>query len=153
MRRDLNVNKVDFNHDIATYKRGFGDLLEEHFLGLDHISLLTGIKERQLMLVVNDTQYRVSNFKVLNEFYHYKLVVMDEIDKIPDGTSLLRLNNTLFSASDVDFDLAANGNCSAGWKCGWWFTDCYDHSICMTGLSMHSRVGVKKFTYSSMLIK
>lgn len=33
MRRDLNVNKVDFNHDIATYKRGFGDLLEEHFLG------------------------------------------------------------------------------------------------------------------------
>ncbi len=33
MRRDLNVNKVDFYHDLATYKHGFGDLLSEHFLG------------------------------------------------------------------------------------------------------------------------
>lgn len=153
MRRDLDINKLDFYHDITRYKQGFGDLLAEHFLGLDFINILTTVKDRQLMLVINDTQYRLDNFKVLNEFYHYKIVIMDEIDRMPDGTSLLRLNNTMFSTSDVDFDLAANGNCSTGYKCGWWFTDCYDQSICMTGMSMHSKVGVKKFTYSSMLIK
>jgi len=153
MRRDLDINKIDFYHDLTGYKNGFGDLLGEHFLGLDRISLLTTIKDRELMLVVNDSQYRVRNFKVLGEFYHYKLVVQEDIDKMPDGTTILRLNNTFFSALDVDFDLAANGNCSTGWKAGWWFTDCYDHSVCMTGMSMHSSVGVKRFTYSSMLIK
>lgn len=153
MRRDLSVNKIDFYHDLTRYKQGFGDLMGEHFLGLDYISLLTNMQDRELMLVINDTQYRVNNFKVLGEFYHYKLVVMDDIDRMPDGTTMLRLNNTFFSASDVDFDQATNGNCSTGWKSGWWFTDCYDHSVCMTGMSMHSRVGVKKFTYSSMLIK
>jgi len=153
MRRDLNVNKVDFYHDLATYKHGFGDLLSEHFLGLDYISLLTTVKDRELMLVVDDRQYRVKNFKVLGEYQHYKLIVQEDIDKMPDGTTILRLNNTFFSALDVDFDLAANGNCSTGWKSGWWFTDCYDHSVCMTGMSMHSSVGVKKITYSSMLIK
>ena len=121
--------------------------------GLENIHLLTTTKERQLMLFVNESQYKVNGFKVLSEFYHFKLIVMEEIDKMAEGTTFLRLNNTLFSAVDVDFDLAANGNCSTGWKCGWWFTDCFDHSLCMTCMGMHGNKGIKRFTYSSMLIK
>jgi hypothetical protein len=152
MKRESS-NKVNFALEISKYQIGFGDLNSDHFLGLDNINALTSVKERQLMLFVNETQYKIGKFKVLGEFNHYKLIVDNEIDKMPDGCSFLRLNNTMFSALDVDFDLAANGNCSTGWKSGWWFTDCFDHSITMTAMSFHSDTGIFKFSYSAMLIK
>ena len=105
------------------------------------------------MAIVNETEYRYSNFQVLNEYYHYKFILGDELDKFIDGSSFLRLNNTLFSTIDVDYDLAANSNCSNGWKAGWWFTDCFDHSVCATCLIMHGNSGVKNLAYSVMLLK
>lgn len=117
------------------------------------MNLLTREGNRQLIAVMNGTQYRYSNFKVLSEFYHYKLVIEDEIDKYMDGCSLLRLNNSLFSTIDVDYDLASNSNCSSGWKAGWWFTDCFDHSLCMTCLIMHGNSGVKNLDNAAFLIK
>ena len=146
-------SKLDFQHPIETYKHGFGDLNNDHFLGLDSINLLTRDKERELMTIINGTAFRYKNFKVLNEYFHYKLTIEDEIDKFIDGSSMLRLNNTLFSTIDVDYDLAVNSNCSSGWKAGWWFTDCFDHSLCMTCLIMHGNKGVKNLAYAAMLIK
>jgi hypothetical protein len=106
-----------------------------------------------MMAIFNSTPFVYKNFKVSNEYNHYKLTIEDEIDKFIDGSTLLRLNNSLFSTIDVDFDLAANSNCSSGWKAGWWFTDCFDHSSCMTCLIMHGNQGVKKLRHAAMLIK
>ena len=121
--------------------------------GLDNINLLTTIKDRELMLIINSTSFRVAGFRVLDERAHYKLIVREDIDKMPHGITMKRLNNTFFSTSDVDFDQAAAGKCSVGWKAGWWFTDCFDHSVCMTCLVMHGRKDVLKFVTSTMLIK
>lgn len=154
MRRSLDSQyEVDFQVELKSYKKGFGVLNADHFLGLDNINLLTEVKPRQLMAIVNQTEYRLANFKVLNEYYHYKVIIEDEIDKFIDGSSFLRLNNSLFSTIDVDYDLAANSNCSSGWNAGWWFTDCFDHSVCMNCLIMHGNKGVKKLKYAVMLIK
>ena len=121
--------------------------------GLDKMNTLTTVKDRQLMLLIDEAQFKYNGFRVLNEFYHYKLVVMSEVDHMPDGTTFLRLNNTFFSSSDIDYDLAPNGNCSLGWKSGWWFTDCFDHTVCMTCMALHSSKGIRRFNYASMLIK
>lgn len=146
---------VEWGVPIRGYQKGFGNIeSDQFFLGLDTISLLTTSgKERKLKIVLNDSEYQYSHFRVLNEYYNYKLIVDEELDRMPDQTSFLRLNNTLFSAIDVDFDLAVNSNCSSGWKAGWWFTDCFDKSTCLTCLIAHGVTGVKNLNYAGMLIK
>lgn len=105
------------------------------------------------MLYVDDAQYKVHGFKVLDEYQDYKLIVMSEIDAMPNDCSFLRLNNTRFSTNDIDFDLAPDSCSLHSNGEGWWFTNCYDLSIVMTGLNMHSRAGLTKFTEGVMLIK
>ena len=144
---------IDFNLESRVYKYGFGDLNGDHFLGLEHFHALTKSKQRELKVVMNQSEYRYKNFRVLNEYFNYKLIVEEEIDTMPDECSFARLNNTLFSTIDVDFDLAINSNCSSGWKAGWWFTDCFDRSTCLTCLIAHGTKGVKKLNYAAMLIK
>ncbi len=154
MSRNANSKyEVDWQLKLEGYKYGFGNLDGDHFLGLDNFNMLTSEKDRQLMIVLNETQYKIRHFKVLNEYFNYKLIVDKEIDRLPDDSSILRLNNTLFSTIDVDFDLAVNSNCSSGWKAGWWFTDCFDKSTCLTCLIMHGSKGVKKLHYAGMLLK
>lgn len=153
MKREAKNKNVNFEQDLKQYKRGFGSLMTDHWLGLDYISLLTTTRQRQMMAIINATEYKVANFQVLNEYYHYKIVMEDDIDKYIDGSSFLRMNNSYFSTRDVDFDLAQNSSCSAGWKAGWWFTDCFDHSICMPCLIMHGDAGTKQLSKAVMLIK
>lgn len=144
---------IEFQNSYQVYKNGFGDLNGDHFLGLENFHLLTKDKNRELIAVLNDTNYRTGYFKVLNEFNHFKLVVDNQIDKFPDESSLMLLNNSLFSTLDLDFDLAVNSNCSSGWKAGWWFTDCFDRSMCLTCLVLHGNSGIKRLYYSSFLIR
>lgn len=151
--RKSDKSSINFQNSFESYKNGFGDLNGDHFLGLENFHLLTKNKNRELMAVLNDTSYRIGYFKVLNEFNHFKLIIDNEIDKFPDESSLLLLNNSLFSTIDLDYDLAVNSNCSSGWKAGWWFTDCFDRSMCLTCLVMHGNSGVKRLYYSSFLIR
>ncbi|CAF1043811.1 unnamed protein product [Brachionus calyciflorus] len=151
--RRSDKSEINFQNSYQVYKNGFGDLNSDHFLGLENFHLLTKYKNRQLLAVMNDTSYRFGNFKVLSEFNHYKLIIDNEIDKFIDDSSLLLLNNSLFSTIDLDYDLAVNSNCSSGWKAGWWFTDCFDRSMCLTCLIMHGNAGVKRLFNSAFLIK
>ena len=121
--------------------------------GLETISKLTSLKSRELVAILNSTQVRYSYFQVLNEFHHYKLIIDGELDRLPDDATLLKLNNTFFSTIDLDFDMAANSNCSSGWNAGWWFTDCFDHTVCMTCSYLHCNTGLKILDYAALLIK
>lgn len=114
---------------------------------------LTMHKDRQLMAVVNNTQYKYNKFRIADEFHHYKFIISEEVDKFADGCTMLRLNNTFFSTIDVDYDLAPNSNCSSGWDGGWWFTNCFDFSVCVTCLAMHGNQGIRRLTYAALLIK
>jgi len=152
-RQDDTPPIYDFQVPHYKYKIGFGDLRADFFLGLETIHLLTRSRKSQLLVTLNETSYRYNRFAVSGEFYHYKLVIDEEVDQMPDGTTMLRLNNSRFSAIDVDFDLALNSNCSSAWKGGWWFTDCFDHSLCLTCMISHGNKGIKKLTYSSLMIK
>lgn len=146
-------SSTEFQVGIETYKSGFGDLEEDFFLGLEAINRLTRDKPRQLVAVLNETSYRYNRFQVLNEFHHYKLIIDEELDRMSDDATLLKLNNTLFSTLDLDFDMAANSNCSSGWHAGWWFTDCFDHTACMTCSYLHSNLGLRPLEYAALLIK
>ncbi len=122
-------------------------------IGLDYIHLLTTNKKTELSATIDTKTYIYKRFEVSNEAYHYKIVIDDEAGPMPHGTSLLRLNNTRFSTIDVDFDLALNSNCSSAWKAGWWFTNCFDYSICATCLIMHGSAGVTHLTFTEFKIK
>jgi hypothetical protein len=120
---------------------------------LDNIHLLTKVKDRQLMVVVNENSYRYNRFYLTDDIYNYKIIVDEEIDPFKDGTTFLRLNNTRFSTIDVDFDLALNSNCSSAWKAGWWFTNCLDYTVCSTCMLMHGNKGVTHLDYAALMIK
>jgi hypothetical protein len=123
------------------------------FTGLDNIHLLSKVKNRQLMVVVDSRYYRYNRFYLTDEIYNYKIIVDDEIDSFYDGASFLRLNNTRFSTIDVDFDLALNSNCSSAWKAGWWFTNCFDYSVCSTCMILHGNSGVTHLQHASLMVK
>jgi len=113
---------------------------------------LTQDKERDLLFFIDNVGYKVHGFKVDDEFHHFKLTIKSEIDPMPNECSLLRLNNTRFSAKNVDFDYAP-GICSETLQAGWWFTNCYDFTVAMTALHAHDRYGIKKFKRAAMFIK
>ena len=115
--------------------------------------MMTSVKKRDMMFFIDDSTFKVSGFKVWDKYNHYKLTVEDEYDQMPNDASFLRLNNTRFSAKDVDFDLAVNGRCFDAWEGGWWFTDCFDKTVCLTGLGVHDISGITKFSRALMLIK
>jgi hypothetical protein len=152
-RRSASNEKVNFQTLHFNYKLGFGDLHGNHWLGLEWIHLLTKNKPKQLLITLNDTSYRYNKFMLTDSSDHYKFIIDQELDTSLDDTSLLRLNNTRFSTVDIDFDLAQNSNCSSAWKGGWWFTDCFDNSICATCMIMHGNKGTKNLAYADLMIK
>ncbi len=121
--------------------------------GLERINLLTEDKERDMLFFIDNVGYKVHGFKVDDEFHHFKLTIKSEIDRMPNECSLMRLNNTRFSAKNVDFDYAPVGVCSETLEAGWWYTNCYDLTVAMTALHAHDRSGIIKFRRGVMLIK
>ena len=120
---------------------------------MDHIHMLTATKKRNMMFIIDSDTYEVEGFRVMGPDEHYKLIVMSDIDMMPKNSKFSRLNETYFSTIDVDFDSAPNGDCAEAWDGGWWFTNCFDKSVCMTGRGVHNSVGVSKFTSSVMMIR
>ena len=106
-----------------------------------------------MMFVIDGIGYKVHGFKVDNEYNHWKLTVESEIDKMTNDCSFLRLNNTRFTTHDIDFDMAPDGECAKTLNAGWWFTNCYDKSVVMTALHLHSKAGVTQFSKGLMMIK
>ena len=133
---------VDFYRNWADYKRGFGNLEGEHWLGLDNMHLLTHQSSDPPQLRVdladwegNTAFAKYDQFSVGDEDSDYTLSVSGYQNASTAGNSLTsRDSGQRFSTPDRDNDMAttfADGHCAVYFHGPWWHRDCY-HSL-LTG--------------------
>ena len=119
---------VDFYLDWADYKIGFGNVLEEFWLGLDYLHDLTASGHHELRIDMKDfeqnTSYSMYNtFKVGSESEKYVLTASGYSGDA--GDALWRhQNGRPFSTKDADVH-----SCAQTYKGGWWYGSCHNANL------------------------
>ncbi|KAI0211981.1 Angiopoietin-related protein 7 [Lamellibrachia satsuma] len=117
---------VDFYRDWNTYKRGFGDVSGEFWLGNDYIHDLTSNRRYELRVDMddfeNESRYAVfSTFAVSSEADKYTMTLGTYSGTA--GDSLSYHANNAFSTKDRDNDHHKD-SCASMRKGGWWYNSC-----------------------------
>ncbi|KAL9989434.1 hypothetical protein ACROYT_G004000 [Oculina patagonica] len=123
-RRD---GSVDFFRAWDDYKRGFGNLNGEFWLGLDKIHRLTVSRSNKLRVDLEDihgktTFAEYSSFSVTSERAKYQLNLGSYSGTAGDSLSYHR--GSAFSTKDRDNDDWSSGSCALGRKGAWWYKVC-----------------------------
>ncbi|KAK2171725.1 hypothetical protein NP493_1034g00007 [Ridgeia piscesae] len=118
---------VDFYRDWGTYKKGFGDVNGEFWLGNDYLNDITSQGQYLLRIDMEDftdeSRYAVySNFAVGAEIEKYKLTLGTYSGTA--GDSLTIHHRQSFSTRDRDND-ANTSHCAQVYKGGWWYAACH----------------------------
>ena len=123
---------VDFYRTWAEFKKGFGDLDGEFWLGNDNLHKLLSLKDRYELRIdmmdhdKNKAYAKYGKFVVGSESQKYLLMVEDYSGTA--GDSLEYHNGYKFSTKDNDND-SSSGSCSLSYKGAWWYYKCYDSSL------------------------
>ncbi len=125
---------VDFYRNWTDYKRGFGNLEGEHWLGLDNMYLLTNLSGVTAQLRVdladwegNTSFAKYDQFSVGDEDSDYTLSVSgyQSASTAPDSLTYAAYHNGLrFSTPDRDNDPFEH-NCAVLFHGPWWHKGCY----------------------------
>ncbi|KAM7436878.1 hypothetical protein ABFA07_013386 [Porites harrisoni] len=131
---------VDFYRPWDDYKRGFGNLNGEFWLGLDKINRLTVSGSYKLRVDLEDLQgstafAEYSSFAVTSERVKYKLSLGSYSGTA--GDSLNEHRGQPFTTKDRDND-SNSGNCAVLYKGAWWYNSC--HYSNLNGLYLHGKV-------------
>ena len=122
---------VDFNRTWAEYKRGFGGLDTDFWIGNDILYNMTSsaIYELRFDLRYEDKVLyaRYATFSIGNEKDKYKLKLGDYVEGNA-GDSYMDQNGMKFSTVDQDNDLHS-ASCAIDNGGGWWFSGCGNMSI------------------------
>jgi len=129
---------VDFYRGWDDYKRGFGNLNGEFWLGLDKIHRLTKQRSR-LRVDLEDTTGKTAYaeydfFGVASENSKYKLSLGTYSGTAGDSLSYHR--GSAFSTKDRDND-KNSGNCASSCKGAWWFNNCLYSDL--NGVYLHGQ--------------
>ncbi|RUS74987.1 hypothetical protein EGW08_017254 [Elysia chlorotica] len=124
------TGNVDFYRNWADYKKGFGALDDDFWLGNDNIHAITssGIYELRIDLRYNGKAAfaHYDRFALANEQEKYRLTLGPH-----DGTtgdSLVRHRNKPFSTYDRDNDDWSD-NCAMDYHGAWWYESCHDSNL------------------------
>ena len=114
---------VDFYQDWSQYKKGFGEITGEFWLGNDNLNLLTR-NNQELRVDLSDFQGNTayaeySTFAVGSEEEKYKLTVTGFTGTA--GDSLAVHNGMSFSTKDRDNDRSSTHSCAQLYKGAWWY--------------------------------
>ncbi|KAG5285432.1 hypothetical protein AALO_G00003300 [Alosa alosa] len=122
-RKDGSVN---FFRNWDSYKKGFGNIDSEYWLGLEHIYNLGKQGDYRLLVEMEDWTEK----KVYAEYSSFHLEPESESYRLRLGTyqgnagdSLTSHNGKQFTTLDRDKD-AFSGNCAHFHKGGWWYNAC-----------------------------
>ncbi|XP_068505204.1 fibrinogen C domain-containing protein 1-like isoform X2 [Syngnathus scovelli] len=123
---------VDFYRGWNNYRKGFGDLAGEHWLGLQNIHALTASGAYQLRIdftIFNGSNYYAlyDDFSVGHEKDGYQLLVSGYSGNA--GDNLASHSGMKFTTKDRDQDKASGGNCANDYKGAWWYNNCYDSNL------------------------
>uniref|UniRef100_A0A4W4HB29 Fibrinogen C-terminal domain-containing protein n=1 Tax=Electrophorus electricus TaxID=8005 RepID=A0A4W4HB29_ELEEL len=123
---------ISFNRTWDEYKKGFGSLTGEFWLGNDKIHWLTAARAMALRLELEDldgikeyAQY--DDFYVANESLNYQLTIGEYSGTAGNAmqhSKRFNHNQKYFSTPDRDNDEYPSGNCGAYYSSGWWFDAC-----------------------------
>ncbi|KAJ8268952.1 hypothetical protein COCON_G00115590 [Conger conger] len=136
VQRRIN-GSVSFNRTWAEYKKGFGNLLGEFWLGNDQIHQLTKAKDMVLRIELEDfrgvREYaKYDRFYVSNEFLRYRLTVSGYSGTAGDALHFNKHydhDQKFFTTPDKDNDMYPSGNCGAYYSSGWWFDACMSANL------------------------
>lgn len=120
--------QVDFKRLWDDYKHGFGNVVDEYYLGNDNIFLLTNQKHYELRIDLWDfTGNRVyalyKTFYIDGERDNYRLHVQSFEGSAKD--SFKTHDRSMFSTPDRDNDDYLGYDCAREWMAGWWFNNCW----------------------------
>ncbi|XP_067008283.2 fibrinogen-like protein 1 [Anabrus simplex] len=119
---------VDFYRGWEDYKRGFGNLGGEFWLGLEKLYLLTNHKINELLIELQDfstdTSYAYySAFAIGTEAEGYPIQLLAGYDG-DAGDSLIYHAGMKFSTYDIDNDSWQDGSCAESHTGAWWYNGC-----------------------------
>ncbi|XP_078422639.1 tenascin-X-like [Cetorhinus maximus] len=124
--------KTNFMRNWKAYATGFGDLAEEHWLGLEYLHQMTSQQRYELRVDLrngNESAYATyDNFVVESLAQKYKLKVGKYAGNA--GNSLSYHHGSSFTTLDSDNDEALT-NCAVSYRGGWWYKNC--HRINLNG--------------------
>ncbi|XP_078382811.1 uncharacterized protein LOC144665431 [Oculina patagonica] len=123
---------VDFYRGWADYKRGFGNLNGEYWLGLEKMHRLTSSGQYKLRVDLEDfagnTAYaQYDSFGIASEGNKYQLSVGSYSGTA--GDSLAYHNGYPFTTKDQDNDSYSSENCAVYYKGAWWYNSCYHSNL------------------------
>ncbi|KAF2359458.1 Fibrinogen alpha/beta/gamma chain C-terminal globular domain [Trinorchestia longiramus] len=121
--------QVNFDQSWHTYKKGFGDLESEFWIGNEFLHVLTNQKAYRLAVDMVDYEKGAfvasySSFRVGNEASLYSLDLGNFAGNTTDAFSYH--HGRPFTSNDRDNDLYKAGNCASYFSGGWWYENCYD---------------------------
>jgi len=124
-RRD---GSVDFFRAWNDYKRGFGNLNGEFWLGLDKINRLTESSSNKLRVDLEDVEGKTvfaeySSFAVTSEKAKYQLSLGSYSGTA--GDSLTYHRGQAFTTKDRDNDQSGHRQCALSYKGAWWYNNCH----------------------------
>ncbi|XP_051545456.1 uncharacterized protein LOC127435792 [Myxocyprinus asiaticus] len=128
---------TSFNRTWDEYKRGFGKLTGEFWLGNDKIHWLTKTKNMSLRIELEDfkgiKEYALyKHFYVASESQQYRLSIDGYSGTAGNAMQFSKKynhNQKLFSTPDRDNDQYPSGNCGAYYSSGWWFDACMSANL------------------------
>lgn len=132
-KNDVNQN-TPWSNTWEGYKRGFGNLSGNHWLGNEFMHLLTRQNAFTVrFLIVNSdgkTKYAdYHSFKVDSEKTGYALRLGDYSGDAGDALTTIGEpgihDNMWFSTQDNDNDRRTDRNCALDSAGGWWYDNCY----------------------------
>ncbi|XP_011186660.2 ficolin-1-like [Zeugodacus cucurbitae] len=154
---------VDFTRNWHHYKKGFGDLMGNYWIGLETLYALTSGCEQELYIQMkarNGTEYyaKYSHILIGNEGEDYVLKKLGKYSGSA-GDSLSYHLGMKFSSYDRDNDKSNTRNCAQTYYGGWWFNDCYrghfngrfEHSL--GGLNWHDIEKDVSLVFAQMMIR
>ncbi|KAG8447763.1 hypothetical protein GDO86_015031, partial [Hymenochirus boettgeri] len=157
---------VDFVRDWNSYKMGFGNHLNEFWLGNENIYKLTSSGSWELRIDLQDVEngkffIKYSSFKLLGEDQKYKLSLGSRKEG-NIGNFMDAQVNMPFSTIDND---SSPGKCAGQYQGGWWYNTCYlpnvnglyllgDHTTSADGINWASGKGYHySYKFSEMKIR
>ncbi|XP_071946021.1 angiopoietin-related protein 2-like [Antedon mediterranea] len=117
----------DFYRDWANYKKGFGNVHSEFWLGNEKINRITFDGHFELLVEVTDHLdemkfARYSHFRIGSEDSNYTLTISEYTGTA--GDSLTYHNGQQFTTYDRDNDPHSTLNCADHHKGAWWYNGC-----------------------------
>ncbi|EDX08168.1 GD11644 [Drosophila simulans] len=124
---------LSFFRNWKEYKSGFGNLMDEYFLGLEKIRALTALEPHELYVHLEDFDDTIKHakfdeFAIGNEDDDYAMNTLGKYSGTA-GDSLRSHRKMKFSTYDRDNDREFNKNCAFYYLGGWWYNACLDSNL------------------------